>query len=477
MVSLSRLPGESNISSHVRINDSSKYGTFVNKDREFSEKVHELSNKETTLKDGDVISFGTSNAIYRFSFVPFVFYVNCSQPLTIRDKVTSIGARSTTAFSDECTHVLTDPLMPVNGALIDAIVAKKPIILRSWVELVAENNIASEIPSWSSNIPTLTVEGASVQLVDSITRSKCLDGYTTILDLKQMYEFGDRLPALLEVAGAKAVFVEEYCSSSHDTDCGEKNRVICVTTKGSANKLDHVTELSSFSRVHEMDLLRAILSGHLDMSMLIGPTVHVSLSSTTDETIVADSETEGEAETATSVPAKASTSSEVAPKCEKIEDLAPFSTAKKLEDETCTVRSVHVGGSGMTAKITKVEYEDNENFDIIYSQQLVVRGSNPSAEARSTIEIGVPNFKCFRKKCMQSGNSFSNLVPFSRDPYKEASFDSAEIKESMKEEKKRKQLEAAAEDLFNNQRVRRKIFTILDLSIHLVMMIDGRMEL
>ncbi|CAN1228806.1 Nibrin homolog [Linum perenne] len=392
MVSLSRLPGESNISSHVRINDSSKYGTFVNKDREFSEKVHELSNKETTLKDGDVISFGTSNAIYRFSFVPFVFYVNCSQPLTIRDKVTSIGARSTTAFSDECTHVLTDPLMPVNGALIDAIV----------------------------------------------------------------YEFGDRLPALLEVAGAKAVFVEEYCSSSHDTDCGEKNRVICVTTKGSANKLDHVTELSSFSRVHEMDLLRAILSGHLDMSMLIGPTVHVSLSSTTDETIVADSETEGEAETATSVPAKASTSSEVAPKCEKIEDLAPFSTAKKLEDETCTVRSVHVGGSGMTAKITKVEYEDNENFDIIYSQQLVVRGSNPSAEARSTIEIGVPNFKCFRKKCMQSGNSFSNLVPFSRDPYKEASFDSAEIKESMKEEKKRKQLEAAAEDLFNNQRGKKK---------------------
>ncbi|CAN1758867.1 Nibrin homolog [Linum perenne] len=470
MVSLSRLPGESNISSHVRIKDSSKYGTFVNKDREFSEKVHELSNKETTLKDGDVISFGTSNAIYRFSFVPFVFNVNCSQPLTIRDKVTSIGARSTTAFSDECTHVLTDPLMPVNGALIDAIVAKKPIILRSWVELVAEKNIASEIPSWSSlaekiyffkpfaasNIPTLTVEGASVQLVDSITRSKCLDGYTTILDSKQMYEFGDRLPALLEVAGAKAVFVEEYCSSSHDTDCGEKNRVICVTTKGSANKLDHVTELSSFSRVHEMDLLHVILSGHLDMSMLIRPTVHVSLSSTTDETIVADSETEGEAETATSVPAKASTSSEVAPKCEKIEDLAPFSTAKKLEDATCTVRSVHVGGSGMTAKITKVEYEDNENFDIIYSQQLVVRGSNPSAEARSTIEIGVPNFKCFRKKCMQSGNSFSNLVPFSRDPYKEASFDSAEIKESMKEEKKRKQLEAAAEDLFNNQRGKKK---------------------
>ncbi|CAN0913904.1 Nibrin homolog [Linum grandiflorum] len=459
MVSLSRLPGESNKSARVRIKDSSKYGTFVNKDREFSEKVHELSNKETILKDGDVISFGTSNAIYRFSFAPFVFYTHCSQPRAIRDKVSSIGARSTTDFSDECTHVLVDQLMPVNGALINALVAKKPIILTSWVESVAEKSIGSDIPSWSSNMPTLTVEGASVQLVDSITRSKCLEGYTTILDSKQMYQFGDRLPALSEVAGAKAVSVEEYCSTSHDAYYEEKNKVICVTTKGSANKLDHVTELSSFSRVDEIDLLRAVLSGHLDMSMLVRPTVHVSLSSTTDETIVADSETEGEVDTVTSVPAKPSnTISQIAPKCEKIEEVvAPFNPAKKLEDETCTVvRSVHVDGNGMTSKIKKVEYEDDGKIDIIYSQQLIVRASNPSAGPRSTVGNGVPNFKCFRKRCMQSGNSFSNLVQFSKDPYREASFDSTEIKESMKEEKKRKQMEAAAEDMFNNQRGKKK---------------------
>lgn len=55
----------SNISSKVRIRDCSKYGTFIIKNTGSKEKVHECPNKETSLKDGDLVSFGTGNATYR----------------------------------------------------------------------------------------------------------------------------------------------------------------------------------------------------------------------------------------------------------------------------------------------------------------------------------------------------------------------------------------------------------------------------
>lgn len=55
----------SDILSKVRIRDCSKYGTFINKNLGRKEKVHELPNMETTLEDGDLISFGTGNATYR----------------------------------------------------------------------------------------------------------------------------------------------------------------------------------------------------------------------------------------------------------------------------------------------------------------------------------------------------------------------------------------------------------------------------
>ncbi|CAI0463016.1 unnamed protein product [Linum tenue] len=461
MISMSRLPGGSNILSRVRIKDSSKYGTFINKNHASNEKVHELPSKETTLKDGDVVCFGTGNAAYRFSFVPFVFFSDNRGSYMIKILMNlcthTIGACTTIELSDECTHVLTDQLAPVSEPLIDAIVAKKPIMLMSWLELLGEKCIGSEIPSWSSNVPTVAVEGVSVQLVDSITRSKCLVGYSFILDPRQMYLFEDRLPALLEVAGAKTASVEEFCSNSQVVDCGGRSRAVCVTTKASAHKFDDITELSSYSRVDEMDLLCAILSGHLDLSVLTQPTgqythfsLHVSLSSTTDETIVADSDTEVEAEMATSVPPDANIlSSKVASESENKEALALFNcTAKRLE-ETYTDAS-------MTTKIEKVDCDDG-NSDIIYSQVLIVRGSNLSAaEASSAKGSEVPNFKCFRKKCIQSGNSFSNLIPFSRDPYKESSYDSTEVQAALKEEKKRKQMEAVAEDLFNNERGKKR---------------------
>ncbi|KAL2904641.1 Nijmegen breakage syndrome 1 protein [Bienertia sinuspersici] len=106
-------------------------------------------------------------------------------------------------------------------------------------------------------------------------------------------------------------------------------------------------------------------------------------------------------------------------------------------------------------KLTTVKNEDLEspNLDIVYNQKLIVRGTNATASVDSATDSAVIDFKRFKKQTnTQSGNSFSNLVPFSKHPYSDSDFDK-EVSECVKEEKRRKQLEALAEDLFNNERV------------------------
>ncbi|KAL5697598.1 Mre11 complex subunit Nbs1 [Ranunculus cassubicifolius] len=60
-----------------------------------------------------------------------------------------------------------------------------------------------------------------------------------------------------------------------------------------------------------------------------------------------------------------------------------------------------------------------------------------------------------RSRNTPSGNSFKNLVPFARDPYRESECENDEVAEHVREEKKRKQLEAMAEDLFNSDKSKR----------------------
>lgn len=55
-------------SSNVRIRDLSKYGTFINKNLGSEKRV---PNKESTLRDGDMVSFGTGSATYRYLATSF----------------------------------------------------------------------------------------------------------------------------------------------------------------------------------------------------------------------------------------------------------------------------------------------------------------------------------------------------------------------------------------------------------------------
>jgi hypothetical protein len=54
-------------------------------------------------------------------------------------------------------------------------------------------------------------------------------------------------------------------------DCGQDSHVVCVIPRGSPDKFNLFNKLGSLSRVNELDLLRAVLAGHLDLSVLVSP--------------------------------------------------------------------------------------------------------------------------------------------------------------------------------------------------------------
>ncbi|GAB2287499.1 Mre11 complex subunit Nbs1 [Dionaea muscipula] len=473
------------INSYARIKDCSKYGTNVGQNGTSKKKVHECPNKETTLKDGDLISFGTGNFTYRFCFVPFIFFVwnfKASQVTrSIQEKVSSVGACMTQKWSRDCTHVIVDQYTTVNEDLLDAMVTTKPFVLHNWLEVFAENKIRCDIPSCSTHVPTLMLDGASVAVADARTRQNCLKGYTFLLESPQMYKFGNRLSLLLEVGGANVLSTEIFDSNSQLH--GGSNDFLHVIPAGSA---DCLRNRGSLMRINEMDLVRAVASGYLDRSVLISPSIIVSSSCSTDETVVADSDAETESATSdepAEVAVKPTVESQS--KDEKLQyddDDAP--TAEKGASTYFTVdcsssmireqksndppKRDFVSSSrntnfttlinrsdSRTAPIGKDSDPESGNPDIRYIRNFIVRRVNTPSPAISETENNVINFKRFRKTEIQSGNSFSNLIPFAKHPYSHSD-SNKEVDELVREEKKRKQMEAIAEDLFNNEKGRQR---------------------
>ncbi|XP_057470030.1 nibrin homolog [Actinidia eriantha] len=472
----------SNMSSEVRIRDCSKYGTFINKNLGAKEKVHEFPNKETTLKDGYLISFGTGNATYRFCFVPLMIFVYCSEPSEanqlLQENISSIGACMTHNWNPNCTHVLVNQSMPLTEDVIDAFVAKKPFVLKDWIGAFAGKNISTEIPSCTSHAPTLMLEGISVKVADPKSRENCLRGYSFVLDLTHKYKFKDKLWSLLEMVGAEVVSVEGFHANSQGLE-DEDKKVVLVIPLGSLDKFVPSRNLSSLYRVKEMDLICAAFSGHLDPSTIVAAPVVISSSCSTDETVVADSDEE--AETAISVDMSAAVITTECTKHEIKKESSMDHAATRLGSPkvTCSTDKGYTvmarrdqvdkpesgnpyinssdGDNTILARRDHVDEPENGNPDIIYSQILIVRDTNVPVSDYSSIDAGVPNFKCFKKYSRTpSGNSFNNLIPFSKYPYKDSDYGSEEVVESVKEEKKRKQMEALAEDLFNNERGRKR---------------------
>ncbi|KAK9106313.1 hypothetical protein Syun_022324 [Stephania yunnanensis] len=447
------------IPNHVFIRDCSKYGTFINKKLSSGVKVHDHPNKEMFLKDGDLISFGTGNAVYRFCFVPLKFFVYGSKlhmNQVLEERISSIGAIASQSWSTECTHVLVDEDMPVEEELIDAVVAQKPVVQNEWLKLVSETRICNEIPSFIRFTPRLKLEGSPVKVVDPTSRENCLAGYTFLLGSSHLYKYGYLLYLLfISLAGSK-ILVKYNCTYHLCALLKSIFDVIVIIANLPKVYVNcFLLDLRSLSRLNEVNVVSAALCGHLDHSVVEGPAIVVSSSCSTDETIVADSDVE--MDTAATDHAAANPSLEETVKREDEEEVSRSrkdSVVERIQIPELRVEDSHT--IQKREKANELDMTENECSDIIYSQDLIVRDVRSSASVQPSATEHEVNFKCFKKRVVRSGNSFKDLIPFSRHPFKDSDYGSEEVAEHIKKEKKRKQMEAIAEDLFNNDKARRR---------------------
>ncbi|KAJ6827628.1 nijmegen breakage syndrome 1 protein isoform X1 [Iris pallida] len=428
--------------SKVRVVNISKLGTSIKKASGpdscsgSSYRAVKLSPKcnsnEAELDEGDLLTFG--NVTLRFLSVPVVVFVHSNADRSIQDSISSIGARTCFSWTPECTHVLVVESSPVTLDIVEAVLAKKHVVLVDWVKMLAVNKIRSELPSYIPYIPTLILEGISVRIVDPDSRGKCLEGFEFVLGSSDKYIFGDKFKSLLEVGGAKFINADEFSSNSQTSADGENNYVLVVPEK-SPNELKLSRELSSLPRVTDFKLVAACLSGHMDSSFLEPPSVIVSSSCSTDGTIVADSDVE--IDTAASEHVAADAKSHDAFKHEYEDREAQLAEDKedvRRDQDSIKSRELPITSSDMSkisrpeedvCSIKKMEKGDDsladrhENSDIIYSPCLIAKNVNISLPDECTKTKHV-NFKCFRKRETASGNSFKDLIPFSKDPYNES---------------------------------------------------------
>ncbi|XP_047095978.1 nijmegen breakage syndrome 1 protein [Lolium rigidum] len=498
----------------VSLVDRSKYGTFVNK-VQGSQGSRLRKDEDVMLNDGDLLTFGTGNTTFRLSFVPIVVFFHGKKSARIdrslQAAMTSIGAYVTRKWNDACTHVLVDESSPLTPELLDAIVTKKTIVLGSWFKAIMEKNIHAEIPSCTQYIPNLTLDGMDIKMVENKLMENCIEGHTFILGSSEKYKFGEKIQALLELAGAKYLNIEEFCADSENSGTGENDQQILLVPAKSPLEFSKIRALTPLAKVTDVKLFAAILSGRLEAAAIEPPAFIITSSETTDETIVADSDVEtdtaisehtvgasksehhiqhisdnkaegkvissanaanlGEAEVNTSIHVdleKDKISESMEEDVQVIEKTAiPRFKAggedvqvinKVLEDEnidTTREKTSHAVFVNKALKDENLGTSGEETCHVIFSQNLIVKRVLRPARAASAKTGGI-NFKRFKKRETVSGNSFRALIPFAREPYRESDQEKGTLTDFMREEKRRKQMESIAEDLFNNQKPKKK---------------------
>ncbi|XP_078448561.1 nijmegen breakage syndrome 1 isoform X2 [Wolffia australiana] len=430
-------------SRYARIKDLSKFGTFINKESG-SKPVNTLPMKESFLRNGDLVSFGTGNATFRFCFISFVVYADSilldANP-SLQEAISSTGSVISRQFSSHCTYMIVGESTAVTEDLIAAAIAQKPVLLGSWFLGLAAKKVRTEIPGFADHIPTLMFDGMSVRVVEPASRQNCLLGYDFILTPPGMYKFRDQLAKLLELVGGKIHHVDTFSSSRQ----AENQQTVFVIPEGSRRPFGDINEVSPHYRIRETKLIAAVLSGNLDPSFLEQQTFSLPSSESTDETIIPESDLENDTATTSRLSGPLKVDKET-------EHEESMTHAKDLDTSTkAHFRSSKVG-------LSRSDVPEIENYgksEVIYSQSLIVRDTTPDVTFCSSKQKAV-NFKQFRKREVVSGNTYKNLIPYSNEPYQELDYGNEDLKRYVKEEKILKQREALAEDLFNTEKARKR---------------------
>ncbi|XP_065441945.1 nibrin isoform X3 [Chrysemys picta bellii] len=131
------------------IQDTSKYGTFVN-----GEKV--LNGTSRTLKSGDRVNFGVFESKFRVEYEPLIVCSSClevSGKTALNQAILQLGGLVVNDWSEECTHLVMISVK-VTVKTICALICNRPIIKPEYfVECIRAIQSKQQLPKLESFYP------------------------------------------------------------------------------------------------------------------------------------------------------------------------------------------------------------------------------------------------------------------------------------------------------------------------------------
>ncbi|XP_050796820.1 nibrin isoform X1 [Gopherus flavomarginatus] len=131
------------------IQDTSKYGTFVN-----GEKV--LNGTSRTLKSGDRVNFGVFESKFRVEYEPLIVCSSCleaSGKTALNQAILQLGGLVVNDWSEECTHLVMLSVK-VTVKTICALICNRPIIKPEYfVECIKAIQSKQQLPKLESFYP------------------------------------------------------------------------------------------------------------------------------------------------------------------------------------------------------------------------------------------------------------------------------------------------------------------------------------
>ncbi|KAL4579470.1 hypothetical protein LXL04_015618 [Taraxacum kok-saghyz] len=202
---------------------------------------------------GNLFHMELGNATYRFSFTLCFYFVG----LTLFDQKNLkrryhqvVSAFVSNTWSPKCTHVVLGD----NASVM----SKIDFVCYKWIESLADKRIDTKIPSCGSDDSNLMLEGVCVKIRDTESRDNCLSGHTFLLESTQKYKVKEKLQALLETFGVKALPIEDFIPRSQGFEEDENNHVVHVI---SVDNSECTRNLTSIPNVTKLNLICATLSG------------------------------------------------------------------------------------------------------------------------------------------------------------------------------------------------------------------------
>ncbi|XP_034619128.1 nibrin isoform X1 [Trachemys scripta elegans] len=148
------------------IQDTSKYGTFVN-----GEKV--LNGTSRTLKSGDRVNFGVFESKFRVEYEPLIVCSSClevSGKTALNQAILQLGGLVVNDWSEECTHLVMISVK-VTVKTICALICNRPIIKPEYfVECIRAIQSKQQLPKLESFYPPVDEPAIGPEKLDLSVR-------------------------------------------------------------------------------------------------------------------------------------------------------------------------------------------------------------------------------------------------------------------------------------------------------------------